>query len=128
MYQKNKNQSDVIHKKPYYLVKGTIYAYIFSLIMLFLLAFLLHKYDMSKEQVYVGIVITYIISTFISGVITGKNIRKNSWLWGSLSGAIYFIILIAVSFVLKTNSASAKEIITMVALCVGGGTLGGMLS
>jgi putative membrane protein (TIGR04086 family) len=128
MYKAKSGRGPVVRSKPLSILKGVLCGYIITMLMLFLLAYLLLKFDISSGQTYIGIVITYILSTLITGLIVGKSINQNAWLWGCLSGFLYFLILIVVSAIINKDLATVKELFTMLALCVGGGTLGGMFS
>ncbi|TCT16776.1 putative membrane protein (TIGR04086 family) [Natranaerovirga pectinivora] len=126
---KSRSRVNVVERsKPLSVIKGVLWGYIFTAIMILLLTYLLFKFDITESQIYIGIVVTYIFSTIIAGWITGKSIKDNAWIWGSLAGFIYFILLIVGSVIINQQIGAVKEIFTMLALCVGGGTLGGMFS
>lgn len=128
MYKSTRSRGQVEQSKSLSILKGIIIGYILTFIMLILLTYLLFKYDISNSQIYIGIVMTYIFATLLTGITTGKKVKENKWVWGALSGFIYFIILFLISILINKEVTSIKEIITMLALCVGGGTLGGMFS
>ncbi|MFP4697978.1 MAG: TIGR04086 family membrane protein [Eubacteriales bacterium] len=128
MYKPKNRRVPVQRSKPVTIIKGVVCGYIITILMLIFLAFLLYKFDISSSQIYIGVVITYIFSTLVTGLITGKGVQENAWLWGCFAGFVYFIILILVSVIVNQNLSSTKEIFTMLGLCLGGGTLGGMFS
>ena len=49
-------------------------------------------------------------------------------MWGLVTGTLYFIMLLAASWISGGIDAKAAEIITTMLLCLGGGMLGGMLA
>ena len=79
--------------------------------------------------VTVCITAIYVITTFFAGFITGKREGSRKFLWGLLAGSIYFIILLILSRIMKSpGDLSTMHTLTVLALCAGGGMLGGMLS
>ena len=66
------------------LIKSLLFAYIISGLLLFLLAFLMLKLDLSGAIVAGGIVVIYILSCFIGGFLMGKN-TDSGMLGGMLS-------------------------------------------
>ena len=98
-------------------------------IFLAVLAFLLYRFRLQEAQISLGINVIYIIACLIGGILAGKAIRQRRFVWGLLSGALYFLILLAVSFAMnRTLGSDTKELMTVFLMCAGSGTLGGMLS
>ena len=111
------------------LLRTTLIAYILTAILLLLLAFGLYKFHLSESQVSLGVNAIYVITCFIAGIIAGKSAKVRRFLWGFASGAIYYIILLAVSFLInKQLNASTQELALILAMCAGSATLGGMIS
>ncbi len=110
-------------------LKLLLAAYVFSVGLLLLLAFLLYKFHLSEEIVTAAVVAIYIISTFMSGFLAGKRIGHQKYLWGLLIGAAYFIVLVIVSFCMKQSLGQMGQstLMTMF-LCLASGMLGGMVS
>ena len=55
--------------------------------------------------------------------------KKQKYVWGLLLGTGYFLLLIGVScLVEKGFPMDIGHVVTTLALCTGGGTLGGMIS
>lgn len=103
--------------------------YLFTFLGIILLAFLLLSFGISENMVDIGILIIYILSCLLLGVILGKRIGIRRFLWGMLGGGIYFIMLILVSLTAHHSLAGeVRDIFTTLLLCVGSGALGGMLS
>ena len=80
-----------------WLIADLICMYIITGLGLVLLAVLLEKMQQGETFVKVGIVIVYILSGFVGGLIAGKKMKTRKFLWGILMGAAYFVILFAVS-------------------------------
>ena len=94
-----------------------------------ILALLLYKIDLDEQKVTMGIIATYVISTFTGGFIMGKLVEEQRFVWGLILGVIYFLLLFAVSFAVNHQlQSNGTNLITTLLLCAGGGMLGGMVS
>lgn len=111
------------------LVKALLCAYAVTGILLLILAFLLYKAGLSEENVNAGILLVYVISTFSGGFVIGKLSGARKFLWGLLSGVLYFVLLLLISFgIYHTLQGAAAETAAAFGLCALGGMLGGMIS
>ncbi len=124
MGKKEKKES-----KGIWLLKALLAGYVVTGILLMILALLLYKIDLDEQKVTVGIVATYVISTFVGGFIMGKLVEEQKFIWGLVLGAIYFLLLFAVSFAVNHRlQSNGTNLVTTLLLCAGGGMLGGMVS
>lgn len=104
-------------------------AYLVTGLLLLLLAFLAYKANLSEQGTGIGILVIYIVSSFVAGFITGKKSKKRKFLFGALMGLCYFLVLLALSVGIHDKVAPGAVAKWMGALlCLGGGMLGGMLS
>lgn len=111
------------------ILKALLCAYIVTGIMLLILTILLYKAGLSEENVNAGIILTYVISTFVGGFVMGKLTGTKKFLWGLLLGVLYFVLLLLISLgVYHTLQAEITNLLTTFLLCAGGGMLGGMVS
>lgn len=110
-------------------IKGLFISYVVTAIMLFILALILYKAKPPEGVIGVGIILTYIISAFVGGLIVGKSAVKKRFIWGMLLGILYFLIIIIVSLILNKDIMSHLGSMIMVFFMCGlGGMLGGMVS
>lgn len=111
------------------ILRSLLLAYALSGICLLLLALIVFKLDIGQEIVTVGILVIYVVSCLAGGFLSGKLMRQNKYKWGFLVGLCYFVLLMIVSFAVQRQwDMSAQHAITTFFMCLGGGTLGGMLS
>ncbi len=111
------------------MMKALLLAYLITIIILLLLSFLVLKMDISVGVVRVGIILTYILSTFVGGIVMGKSMGQKKYLWGLGVGILYFLFILIVSIILKKSDfAGSGSIISVLGMCSLGGMLGGMLS
>lgn len=114
---------------PFHIAKALIFAYIVTAVILLLLSFILYKVQIPSGVVSVGVILAYILSTFVGGFFIGKKVEARKFIWGIAVGAIYFLIIIIISIVLnKAAFGSAGSIVTVLGMCLLGGMLGGMIS
>ena len=110
-------------------MKALLCAYIVTGILLLVLALLLYKLGITEQQVDAGIILIYVIATFSGGFVMGKLTGSRKFLWGLLMGVSYFILLTVISLgIYHTIQEDAAGIATTLALCAGGGMLGGMMA
>ena len=94
-----------------------------------ILAFLLLMFQISEDMVDVGIIIIYILACLGTGIIIGKRTKMKKFLWGMLAGGMYFLVLLLMSVILQNSfGKEGRDIVTVLFICVGSGTLGGMIS
>ena len=109
-------------------LKCLLVSYIMTGIFILILAFLLYKFSLPKQVIGIGVILIYIISTFLGGFLLGKIIEVKKFLWGFVLGSCYFLILIIISLIVNggLQNLSGNFFLTMI-LCSGSGMLGGML-
>lgn len=109
--------------------KYLIISYAITTVILVILAVLLWKGNPPTALISGGMIFAYIISCFVGGMLLGKRIGKNKYIWGLLFGLLYFAIILAISYALNRISGEAfGNTLTVCMLCIGGGMLGGMLA
>ncbi|MFQ9509706.1 MAG: TIGR04086 family membrane protein [Lachnospiraceae bacterium] len=110
-------------------IRTLFLTYILTAAMLLILALILFKFKLSQSQVKTGVYAIYIITCFLGGFITGKTMHQRRFLWGMVFGVLYFIVLLAASFAMnKELYQGTAHMLTVLALCVGSGMVGGMAS
>ena len=111
------------------ILRSLLLAYALSGICLMLLALMVFKLDIGQGVVTVGILVIYVLSCLAGGFLSGKLMRQNKYKWGFLVGVCYFVLLMIVSFAVQRRwDMSFQHAVTTFFMCLGGGTLGGMLS
>lgn len=94
-----------------------------------ILAFLLLMFQISEDMVDIGIIMIYILACLGTGIIIGKRTKLKKFFWGMVAGGIYFLVLLIMSVMLHNSlGGEGRDIVTVFLICVGSGTLGGMVS
>lgn len=111
------------------ILRSLFLAYALSGGCLLLLALLVFKLDIGKGPATAGILVIYVLACLVGGFFAGKMLRKEKKRWGFLVGLCYFLLLVTVSFAVRRKwDISVQHLVTTFFMCLGGGTLGGMLS
>lgn len=115
------------------MVKSLILMYVISGFLLFLLALLLYNLELSEATVKIGIIVIYILSGFIGGIWSGKQMQDRKYLWGLINGGIYFVMLFLVAMIVRWGTGEVTEmepvrVLATLVLCAVSGMAGGMLS
>ena len=111
------------------ILKALLASYIVTGILLFAVTFFLYKFEWDEQMVTAGIIVIYVVSTFVGGFILGKIRKARKFLWGLVMGVLYFALLFLISFgVYRSFDGNGTNVITTLLLCAGGGMLGGMLA
>ena len=111
------------------ILQSLLFAYAMTGIFLFLLAFLVYKFEWKEIHVTVGILVIYVLSSMLGGRMSGRIARKKRLPAGALTGIAYFILLVAVSCMVRgAMELTIPYLFTTFAMCFGGGLLGGILS
>lgn len=121
-----------IQGNPVFLITFSLFlllSYLITIGGLLLLALLLYKIPLSESAVNIGIILIYILSTFLTSFICGKKMKKKKFLWGFILGTSYFLVLLVISLITnQSNVILSTNVLTSFMICAGAGTLGGMLA
>ena len=99
--------------------KVLLVMYILTGILLFILAAVLYKMELSEAAVNISIIISYIVVGFVGGFIIGKIKKSRKYLWGAVMGLLYFAVLLIVSLILKKGLDAAHPYNTDFMHCFG---------
>lgn len=110
-------------------MKALLTAYVVTAVFLFILAFVLLKIQPDAQKTGIAILACYVISCLAGGRVCGKHAEKRKFLWGLLSGVLYFVLLLAASE-LREQAIPVRttQMLTAFFLCACSGMAGGMLS
>ena len=131
MKQQMKTREEMRLPKPpvIRILQCLLFGYLITGGMLLILAAGMYKMHLSEQVVSVGIILIYVISTLISGMIAGKRAGSRKYLWGLLQGSLYFVVLLLMTLILNHSiSDFGNNLLTTFLLCAGSGMLGGMLA
>ena len=130
MNLKHKMKSRDAKSNPVTAVLAAVFVmFIVSGLLLLLLAMLLYKMELEESAVRIGIIAIYVVAGIAGGFLVGKIMREQKYLWGLAAGAIYFVLLFAVSVAVKGGfDLDMTRVLTTMILCGASGMAGGMIS
>ena len=109
------------------ILKILLAMYLVTGALLLLLATMLYKMQLSESAVSIGIVVIYVASCFLGGILGGKVMKSRKFLWGMAMGCCYFLILAVGSVVFQKGfHMEISRFATTLILCTGAGMIGGM--
>lgn len=115
--------------KPKILLRSLFVSYLLSAVLLLALSFLFYKLKLKEAQINTAVYLIYVLVCFLGGFLAGKGIRSRRFFWGMTAGLLYFLVLYGVSWAVSRGAApELSRSMTVLACCVCGGTVGGMLS
>lgn len=110
-------------------LRSLLFSYLLSGVLLLAISFALYKFRLKESQIQMGVVLVYVLSCALAGLLAGKALRRQRFFCGLAAGLLYFLVLFAVSFLLgKGISTSLQQVLTILGICAGSGILGGILS
>lgn len=110
-------------------LKALIVSYVVTGLLLLVLTFILYKFKLNNTQIFVGVVIIYLVSNLLGGYIIGRITKEKKFVWGVIIGLTYFIVLSIVSFIATRSfyGSGVNAIIALISSTIGG-MVGGMIS
>jgi putative membrane protein (TIGR04086 family) len=110
-------------------LKILLMMYIITGILLLFLTLMLTKLQLSESMVSIGIVVIYVVSGFVGGLLAGKKMSNRRFVWGMIMGAAYFLVLGIGSIVFHQGlDMETSRFLTSFILCIASGMVGGMVS
>ena len=97
-------------------------------VLLLLAAFLLDKLGLKEAQAAIMIYAIYLLTGIAAGLLAGKIRTTKKFMWGTLAGFVWFLIVLLISIVGNDVGIVTKELFPAIVCMVGGGLLGGMLA
>lgn len=110
------------------LVATNLAATLTAVVFLLLAAFLLDKLGLNESQAAIMIYAIYLITGIVAGLLAGKIKGTRKFMWGSLAGFVWFLVVLIVSLLGNDLGIAAKELFPAIVCMVGGGMMGGMLA
>ena len=108
---------------------GLVISCLTTTVILLVLAFVMLKLQPDTGVIETAILVTYAISCFFGGLYCGRRAERKKFIWGALLGVLYFLLLFLISGMGdRAVQSGLVQSLTALAICAGGGMLGGMLA
>lgn len=112
-----------------HVIKALAISFFTTALLIVVFAFVMFKFNISENIIALGVTVIYIISCGLGGFYIGRAMGERKFMWGLLIGALYLMVLLVLSAIIGGDkSLLSGNILSLVLLCLGGGTLGGMLA
>ncbi len=111
------------------MLMGLVLSCLATTAILLVLAFVMLKLQPGTGTIETAILVTYAVSCFLGGLYCGRRAEQKKFVWGMLLGVLYFLLLFLISGMGdRTVQSGLVQSLTALAICAGGGMLGGMLA
>ena len=103
--------------------------FVTTVILLFVMAFLVQKLGWQNSIISIGISVVYSISCFLGGFLIGKVQHSKKYIWGILISLMYVMGMLVITMLTKGEFTAVLSVfVTNLLVCVGSGMLGGMFA
>ncbi len=111
------------------MLAALILMYLLTGILLLGLAVAMYKMDLSAQTAEIAVIVIYVVAGFAGGFLIGKRMKTRRYLWGALTGGVYFAVLLLASLAVNggTVEDTVRLLVTFV-LCAASSMIGGMVS
>ena len=111
--------------QPKALLTSLLISYLISGILLLLLSFAVWKMQISEQMTGTLILGVYALSCLVGGFASARLIRSRRFFWGLLTGLLYVLVLVAVSWLFgQEESRYSSRLISIVICCAVSGMIG----
>lgn len=119
----------MIKRNVFAMLKTLLFMWGLTAIFLLVMAVVVYKLHGEETGISVCVYITYILVNFAGGFIFGKVMDKKKYIFGMITGALYFLTLLIISAIItgSLDVSGMKAGLTLLC-CVLSGMSGGMLS
>ena len=83
--------------KILWVLKGLLVSYVVTGVLLLLLAMALYRLELNEKSVSAAVIVIYVLSTLVGGIVIGKLAKVRRFLWGLLLGGSYFTLLMLIT-------------------------------
>ena len=110
-------------------IKTVVISYAVTAILLAGLAFLMYQMKLGASQAEWGVTVICLFACALGGFLTGRRVGSRRLLWGMVSGALYFMVLLMLSLLVGGGiHGEGSQIGTVLATCLAGGAVGAFIS
>lgn len=111
------------------LASGLLAGVIVSVVLILLFAFVTLKLQPDAGKMELMIMVIYVLANLAGGWCCGHRQERRKFVWGLLTGAVYFLLVFLVSGMSEQQvQPEISGSLLALVLCAAGGMVGGMLS
>ena len=109
------------------LFKSVLIAFVVTLVLLVVLALLMTYTSISESYIFMGVLVSTVISNIVGGALTARKARSSGWLNGALAGVVYMVILFLLGMVIRDSAVNVSNALGMFATGFFSGAFGGII-
>jgi len=106
---------------------GVLVGYAITCIVFLAYAMMITYTQMSERNLPTVVAITTLLSVMVAGFDAAKGAISRGWMWGMIAGLIYVAVLAIIMIVMVPGFFVDGRTVTIIALSIAGGGLGGIL-
>lgn len=110
-----------------HLLTGVLIGYAITIIGFITYAILLTYTSLSENNIGLVVTVISVLSVLLAGFDAARAQTRRGWLWGLGAGLTYGLLLIGVMNSLATADIDLARASSLLALCLAGGGLGGVV-
>jgi len=109
------------------LIVGLLMGYAITCIVFLGYSMLITYTDVSESSLPMVVALTTLLSVLVAGFDAARGASQRGWLWGMWAGLAYVVIMAIIMMVILRSFMVDGRTITVIALALAGGAVGGML-
>ena len=111
------------------LSKALLVAYAVMLACMMITTLAIWKLNLSDVILKSSVILIYVLSAASAGIYIGKMKKEKKFLWGMLTGCLYFFILVILTVLSGDFTGRiGMNFVSAFFICIFSGTLGGMIA
>lgn len=109
------------------LIKGTVIGLLVTIMLILIFTIILTYTKLSEDRIPLINSIIMILGITTGSIFTSRKAEKNGWIFGGVTGILYFIIIFILSIIFIKNYAFDKYFIFKGLVALSTGIIGGMI-
>ncbi|WP_425446030.1 TIGR04086 family membrane protein [Dethiothermospora halolimnae] len=109
------------------LVKGLIFSYIITIVLIFIASLILTYTDLSIDSLSVIKSIIMILSIALGAIYLSMKNNKKGWLNGGIVGLLYVVIMIIIGSIINNSFSLDSYVLIKLIIALITGAIGGMI-
>ncbi len=106
------------------ILKAVLFSYVLTIPMFIIIAAILAFTEFPEKLLFPCVIITTVFSSFCGGMITTIKNKDRGWVFGTLTGILYILILYLISGIIYLDFTISRYTVTMIIIGALSGSIG----